>query len=60
MAPSLYALAPSGNPKLLDQVRDVTRRKHYCVRTKARESFAHVPGNGMNGRNVWVRLEIRD
>ena len=34
MASSLRALAPPGNPKLLDQVRDVIRRKHYSLRTE--------------------------
>lgn len=34
MALSLCALAPPGNPKHLDQVRDVIRRKHYSLRTE--------------------------
>ena len=34
MAISLPVPVPSGNPKLLDQVRDVIRRKHYSIRTE--------------------------
>jgi hypothetical protein len=34
MAISLPAGIPRGNPKLLDQVRDVIRRKHYSIRTE--------------------------
>jgi len=34
MAISLPAGIPPGNPKLLDQVRDVIRRKHYSIRTE--------------------------
>jgi integrase-like protein len=34
MASILRATLPSGNPKLLDQVRDVARRKHYSLRTE--------------------------
>jgi integron integrase len=34
MATSLPASPPRGNPKLLDQVRDVIRRKHYSIRTE--------------------------
>jgi integron integrase len=34
MAASLSALVLPGNPKLLDQVRDVIRRKHYSLRTE--------------------------
>jgi len=34
MAPNLHAAPPPGNPKLLDQVRDVIRRKHYSLRTE--------------------------
>ena len=33
-APSLPAAAPSNKPKLLDQVRDVIRRKHFSIRTE--------------------------
>src|SRR5437870_10192859 len=34
MPPSLPAAAPSNKPKLLDQVRDVIRRKHFSIRTE--------------------------
>jgi integron integrase len=34
MAISLPAGIPRGNPKLLDQVRNVIRRKHYSIRTE--------------------------
>jgi hypothetical protein len=34
MAINLPAPIPSGNGKLLDQVRDVIRRKHYSIRTE--------------------------
>jgi Phage integrase, N-terminal SAM-like domain len=34
MAISLPAGIPRSNPKLLDQVRDVIRRKHYSIRTE--------------------------
>src|SRR5205823_12524980 len=34
MPPSLPAAAPHNKPKLLDQVRDVIRRKHYSIRTE--------------------------
>jgi integron integrase len=34
MPPSLRASAQPGKPKLLDQVRDVIRRKHYSIRTE--------------------------
>jgi hypothetical protein len=27
-------MQPPGKPKLLDQVRDVIRRKHYSIRTE--------------------------
>ena len=31
---SLQTSIPHGNPKLLDQVRDVIRRKHFSLRTE--------------------------
>jgi integrase len=34
MPPSLPAAAPHNKPKLLDQVRDVIRRKHFSIRTE--------------------------
>jgi hypothetical protein len=34
MASILRALQPPGNPKLLDQVRDAIRRKHFSIRTE--------------------------
>jgi hypothetical protein len=34
MALTLSTLPGSDNPKLLDQVRDVMRRKHYSIRTE--------------------------
>jgi hypothetical protein len=34
MTASLPSTASAGKPKLLDQVRDVLRRKHYSVRTE--------------------------
>ena len=34
MPPSLSAAAPQNKPKLLDQVRDVIRRKHFSIRTE--------------------------
>ena len=34
MAINLPTNIPAGNPKLLDQVRDVIRRKHYSIRTE--------------------------
>jgi site-specific recombinase XerD len=34
MAPTIRTGIPSGKPKLLDQVRDVIRRKHYSFRTE--------------------------
>jgi integron integrase len=34
MAISLQTSIPQGNPKLLDQVRDVIRRKHFSLRTE--------------------------
>jgi len=34
MAVSLPITIPHGNPKLLEQVRDVIRRKHYSIRTE--------------------------
>ena len=34
MAPTIQTGIPPGNPKLLDQVRDVIRRKHYSFRTE--------------------------
>src|SRR6266480_6328556 len=33
-APSLPAAPPHNKPKLLDQVRDVIRRKHFSIRTE--------------------------
>jgi hypothetical protein len=32
MAETLGSPAPSNKPKLLDQVREVIRRKHYSIR----------------------------
>jgi integrase-like protein len=32
MAPTIRVAIPPGNPKLLDKVRDVIRRKHYSFR----------------------------
>jgi hypothetical protein len=34
MAPTIRIEIPPGKPKLLDQVRDVIRRKHYSFRTE--------------------------
>ena len=34
MAPNLSTTASAHNPKLLDRVRDVLRRKHYSFRTE--------------------------
>jgi integrase len=34
MAPTISASLTPGNPKLLDRVRDVIRRKHYSFRTE--------------------------
>jgi integrase len=34
MAPTIRISIPPGKPKLLDQVRDVIRRKHYSFRTE--------------------------
>lgn len=34
MPPTLSATAPQNKPKLLDQVRDVIRRKHFSIRTE--------------------------
>jgi hypothetical protein len=34
MAPTIRVAIPPGNPKLLDTVRDVIRRKHYSFRTE--------------------------
>ena len=34
MAPTIRVASPPGNPKLLDTVRDVIRRKHYSFRTE--------------------------
>src|SRR5437763_3862538 len=34
MPPSLSAAAPQNKPKLLDQVRDVIRRKHFSIRSE--------------------------
>jgi integron integrase len=34
MPPSLPTAAPQNKPKLLDQVRDVIRRKHFSIRTE--------------------------
>ena len=34
MPPSLSAAAPQNKLKLLDQVRDVIRRKHFSIRTE--------------------------
>jgi hypothetical protein len=34
MAESVLRTPNSGKPKLLDQVRDVIRRKHYSIRTE--------------------------
>jgi hypothetical protein len=34
MAPTIRIAIPPSKPKLLDQVRDVIRRKHYSFRTE--------------------------
>ena len=34
MAPTIPPALPSGNPRLLDRVREVIRRKHYSFRTE--------------------------
>jgi Phage integrase, N-terminal SAM-like domain len=34
MSPTLRATARQNKPKLLDQVRDVIRRKHFSIRTE--------------------------
>jgi hypothetical protein len=34
MVINLPADTPGSNPKLLDRVRDVIRRKHYSIRTE--------------------------
>jgi len=34
MADRLVRTPVAGKPKLLDQVRDVIRRKHYSIRTE--------------------------
>jgi integron integrase len=34
MRPSLRATSPHNKPKLLDQIRDVIRRKHFSIRTE--------------------------
>src|SRR5437762_9340372 len=34
MAPNLSTISSARNPKLLDRVRDVLRRKHYSIRTE--------------------------
>jgi hypothetical protein len=34
MADRVVRTRPAGKPKLLDQVRDVIRRKHYSIRTE--------------------------
>src|SRR5213083_364496 len=34
MADRVVRMPPAGKPKLLDQVRDVIRRKHYSIRTE--------------------------
>jgi len=34
MAPIVPVASAGHNPKLLDQVRDVIRRKHYSIRTE--------------------------
>lgn len=34
MAERILRAPPAGKPKLLDQVRDVVRRKHYSIRTE--------------------------
>jgi len=34
MADRVVRTPPAGKPKLLDQVRDVIRRKHYSIRTE--------------------------
>lgn len=39
MAPTIPIGTPPGNPKLLDQVRDVIRRKHYSFRTE--QTYLH-------------------
>ena len=42
MAVSLPITIPHGNPKLLEQVRDVLRRKHYSIRTEQTYTDWHV------------------
>ena len=34
MSQRVVRVPPAGKPKLLDQVRDVIRRKHYSIRTE--------------------------
>ena len=34
MVPSVQARPPQNKPKLLDEVRDVIRRKHFSIRTE--------------------------
>jgi len=34
MSGIVVRMPPPGKPKLLDQVRDVIRRKHYSIRTE--------------------------
>src|SRR5262249_46681185 len=34
MSQRVLRMLPTGKPKLLDQVRDVIRRKHYSIRTE--------------------------
>src|SRR5947208_14152845 len=38
MAPNLSTISSARNPKLLDRVRDVLRRKHYSIRTEQADS----------------------
>jgi site-specific recombinase XerD len=39
MAPNLSTISSARNPKLLDRVRDVLRRKHYSIRTE--QAYSH-------------------
>jgi integron integrase len=39
MSDKVLRMGPAGKPKLLDQVRDVIRRKHYSIRTE--QAYIH-------------------
>ncbi len=47
MPPRLPEATPHNKPKLLDQVRDVIRRKHFSIRTE--QSYVD-----------WIRSGIRE